>query len=230
MKYLIFLDDSGQLHPNYPQGDFFVYGGLLVKESEFHKANTGYKKLVRQVKKEKGITGELKTSDMSTGTRRRLLNGLSKLPGEQIFVSVKVSTIKRVNFSSKRDVVRYKNYIVMRLIEDLIKTNKLPQNCTFTEIHIDNQNIAHSAQDSLQDYLFNTFNLDNYYNAHLQYQQTTFNCDFRVHYKDSDTNYLIQASDLLANTQCQILSGKGSLMNLLKSNVTIIKLPDKVNY
>ncbi|KZZ83186.1 DUF3800 domain-containing protein [Bacillus sp. SJS] len=230
MKYYIFLDDSGQLHPNYPQGDYFVYGGILVKESDFHKTNTSYKKLVHLVKKEKGVEGELKTSDMNITTRRRLLKGLSNLPCEQVFVSVKVSTVKRVNFSSKRDVVRYKNYIIMRLVEELIKTQKLPQYCTFTEIHIDNQNIAHSAKDSLQDYLFNTFNLENYYNVHLQYKQTSFNCDFRVHFKDSSSNYLIQAADLLANTQCQILLGKNNLINLLKPKHTLIKLPDKVDY
>ncbi|WP_086691848.1 DUF3800 domain-containing protein, partial [Bacillus cereus] len=190
MKYYIFLDDSGQLHPKYPYGDYFVYGGLLVKESDYHKVNTGYKKLVNIIKKEKKITSELKTSDMNNSTRTRLLKGLAKLSGEQIFVTVKVSTLKRIDFSKTRDVVRYKNYLVKRLVQELINTGKIPKKCSFTEIHIDNQNIAHSAQDSLQDYLFNIFNEDNYYNVHKQYQQTSFKCDFRVLFKDSSTNYL----------------------------------------
>lgn len=230
MKYFIFLDDSGQLHPKYPYSDFFVYGGLLVKESDFHKVNTGYKKLVKIIKKEKEIQGEFKTSDMSNATRTRLLKGLSKLAGEQIFVTVKVSTLIRLDFEKKRDVVRYKNYMVKRLVEKLIDTGKLPQHCSFTEIQIDNQNVAHSAQDSLQDYLFNIFNEHNYYQIDQPYPKTSFQCDFRVLFRDSSSNYLVQAADLLANTQAHIIDDKPDLERLLKENYTVLKLPDNVTY
>ncbi|KKB33783.1 DUF3800 domain-containing protein [Bacillus thermotolerans] len=229
MKYYIFLDDSGQLHCNYKQNDYFVYGGLLVKESDFHGINASYKKMIRQVKKEKGIKGEFKTAQMDIKTRRRLLSKLRTYTCEQIFVSVKVSTLVRLDFSKKRDIVRYKNYLIKRLIEQLIQHGKLPKACTFAEIHIDNQNVAHSAKDSLQDYLFNIFNEDNYYLIHQQYQTTSFNCDFRVLFKDSSSNYLIQAADLLANTKCHILCGNTS-DKLLKSGYTCVKLPDGVIY
>lgn len=230
MKYYMFLDDSGQLHPNYPKGDFFVYGGLLVKENDFHGINTSYKKLVQKIKKEKRVVEELKTSDMDIPTKRRLLKKLTGYSCEQIFVTVKVSTLVRLNFESKRDVVRYKNYIIKRLIEELIKSGKIPKQCDFLEIHIDNQNVAHSAQDSLQDYLFNIFNEDNYYYIHRQYNTTSFSCDFRVLYKDSKTNYLVQAADLLANTKCQIQQGKSGLRKLFKRGYTVVKLPDGIKY
>lgn len=142
MKYFMFLDDSGQLHPNYPLGDFFVYGGLLVSEKDFHGVNFSYKNLVKKIKKEKNIQGELKTTDMDIPTRRRLLKRLSKYTCHQIFVSAKVSSFVRLNFDSKRDIVRYKNYMLKRLIELLIRNSKLPKDCNFLEIHIDNQNIA----------------------------------------------------------------------------------------
>ena len=73
MKYYIFLDDSGQLHPKYPHGDYFVYGGLLVKENDFHKVNTGYKKLVNIIKKEQNIQGELRSSIMNNSTEEGYL-------------------------------------------------------------------------------------------------------------------------------------------------------------
>lgn len=230
MKYFMFLDDSGQLHPNYPLGDFFVYGGLLVSEEDFHGVNFSYKNLVKKIKKEKNIQGELKTTDMDIPTRRRLLKRLSKYTCHQIFVSAKVSSLVRLNFDSKRDIVRYKNYMLKRLIELLIRNSKLPKDCNFLEIHIDNQNIAHSAQDSLQDYLYNIFNEENFYYVHRIYPTTSFNCDFRVFYKDSKTNYLIQAADLLANTKCQILNGKPQLRKMLKEGYSVLKLPDEVNY
>lgn len=223
------MDDSGQLHPNYKQSDFFVYGGLLVKESDFHGINASYKQLVQQIKKEKGIKGEFKTSHMDIPTRRRLLKKLRTYICEQIFVSVKVSSLVRLDFSNKRDVVRYKNYIIKRLVDKLIKIGKLPKNCSFVEIHIDNQNVAHSAIDSLQDYLFNIFNEENHYLVHKQYDTTSFKCDFRVLFKDSSSNYLVQAADLLANTKCHILSGKTN-DKILKPGYTLVKLPDDVYY
>lgn len=229
MKYYIFLDDSGQLHCNYKHSDIFVYGGLLVKESDFHGINASYKQTLQQIKKEKRIKGEFKTAQMDIPTRRRLLKKLRTYTCEQIFVSVKVSSLVRLDFTNKRDIVRYKNYIIKRLIDKLIKSGKLPKECSFAEIHIDNQNVAHSAKDSLQDYLFNIFNEDNHYLIHQQYQTTTFKCDFRVSFKDSSTNYLVQAADLLANTKCHILSGNTD-DKLLKAGYTFVKLPDGVYY
>lgn len=229
MKYYIFLDDSGQLHPNYPVGDYFVYGGLLVKDSDYHGIHASYTKFVQNIKKEQGITEELKTTRMDIPTRRRLLNRLSKYSCEQIFVSVKVSALQRIDFRSKKDVVRYKNYIIKRLIEELIITCKIPQNCTFIELQIDHQNIAHSAQDSLQDYLFNIFNEDNHYRIYQKYDPTSFVCDFRVLYRDSRIHYLIQAADLLANSMFKISSENKDISGLLKSGYTHLKLPDGMN-
>jgi len=229
MKYYLILDDSGQLHSNYHL-DYFVYGGILVKEDDFHGINSSYRNFVKKVKREKKIQGELKTSHMDKSTRRRLLNKLKTYSFEQVFVTVKVSTLVRLNFDSKRDVVRYKNYILKRLVDRLINNGKLPQDCTFVEIHIDNQNIAHSAQDSLQDYLYNIFNENNHYHIHLEQNTTSFNCDFRVFYKDSASNYLVQAADLLANTKCKVIDGETSLRSLFKNPYTVVKLPDHVNY
>src|SRR5690625_7200364 len=88
MKYYIFLDDSGQLHKNYPNGDHFIYGGLLMKESDFHGINKSYGNLIRKIKKEKGVEGEFKTVDMDVSTRRRILSRLSRYSCEQVFVTV----------------------------------------------------------------------------------------------------------------------------------------------
>lgn len=228
MKYYIFLDDSGQLHPNYPHGDHFVYGGLLLKENDFHGINSSYKNLVRTIKKQKGIDGELKTSLMDNSTKRRLLNRLKKYNADQIFVTVKVSALKRINFNNKKDVVRYKNYIIRRLIQRLIVINKIPKQCDLVEIHIDNQNIAHSARDSLEDHLYIFFNEDNYYNIHKQYNTTSFKADFHVYFKDSETNYLVQAADLLANTMFSALEKDQTLKRFFKSDFVCLNLPENM--
>lgn len=229
MKCYLFLDDSGQLHINYPEGDYFVYGGLLVKEKDFHGINKSYRNLIKNVKGEKGIKDELKTSNMDVSTRRRLLKMLSKYSCEQVFVTVKVPSLKRLNFENKRDVARFKNYMIRRLVDKLITTRKISPQCNSIELHIDNQNVAHSAKDSLEGHLYNFFNEENYYLVHHAFETTSFKTKFKVHFKDSETNYLIQAADLLANTMFNYLHGnqnvKKGIIKTFKSERTIINLP-----
>lgn len=225
MKYHIFLDDSGQLHPNYPQGDYFVYGGLLMPDSEFHGINQSYKKLVKKIKKEKNIVDELKTSGMNNSTKKRLLNKLKNFNCHQIFVVVKTSDLIRIDFNKKRDVVRYKNYMVRRLIDHLISQNKIPKNCDVIEVNIDQQNVSHSAPHSLKQYLTDYFNEDNLYFVHKQYDTTSFSSDFHIHYRDSDSHYLIQAADLLANTMFNSFEKDQNLRRLFKSDYIMLQLP-----
>lgn len=230
MKYLLFLDDSGQLHPNYPYSDTFTYGGILIKETDFHRVNQSYGDVIKQVQREKSLEGELKTTDMSNSTRTRLLKRLRKYPCTQVFICTKVSTLKRLNFQNKKDVVRYKNYMIRRLIDKLIKDNTIPNDCSKIEVHIDNQNVAHSALDSLEDYLSHYFNDEDFYLAHQAYKATSFQCSFAVFYKDSAHHSLIQAADLLANTHWQSLNGKPELVNFLKTGYCSLRLPDGLNY
>lgn len=225
MKYYIFLDDSGQLHPNYPFGDYFVYGGIVLKDKDLHGINKSYSNLVKTVKKENGIKGELKTSQMTVPMKRRLLNKLSKYSCHQAFVTVEIPRLVRLNFSNKKDVVRFKNYVVRRLIDQLICTNKIPKSCEMVEIHIDNQNVAHSARDSLEDHLMNFFNEENYYLVHTQYSTTSFKSKFAVYYKDSESNYLIQAADLLANSKFSAMQHNPKIKSLFKKDYTVVHLP-----
>ena len=234
IKYYLFIDDSGQLHPNYPFSDIFVYGGLLMNEKVFHKFNKAYKNIIQQIKKEKNQSGELKTSSMDIGTRRRLLNYVKKQEGiVQIFVSVKVSSLLRLDFTLPKDVNRFKNYIVRRLIDQIkLQSNHL-NNCTILDIYIDNQNVAHSAIDSLDGYLNNFYNENRY--DHIGVAATTLSvtCDYKVYYRDSSHNYCIQAADLLANSYWQTFRDENTrkgILTLLKEDKITLKLPDFVNY
>lgn len=226
MKYFLFLDDSGQLHKNYPDGDFFIYGGLLVEESEFHGINKSYRNFIKRIRYEKGITGELKTSSMNIDTRRRLLKKINKYNCKKVFVHVKVSDLKRVNFDNKRDVARFKNYMVRRLVDEIISRKMLSNKCNMIELHIDNQNVAHSAKDSLEDHLYNYFNEENFYLVHKEFTTTSFKTKFKVYFKDSETNYLIQAADLLANTMFHYLHGdidtQKGILKLMRDKTVVI--------
>ncbi|WP_284386161.1 hypothetical protein, partial [Bacillus safensis] len=108
MKYFLILDDSGQLHPSYPFSDVFVYGGILVREKDYHGINADYTKFINRIRKEKDVTNELKTSMMKNSLRRRVLNKLKKYNFVQVFVSVKVSSLVRLDFSKSRHVTAFK--------------------------------------------------------------------------------------------------------------------------
>ncbi|QVQ49116.1 DUF3800 domain-containing protein [Latilactobacillus sakei] len=65
----IFIDDSGQLNPNYPHSDFFVYGGYWTLSSNLNQVERYYRVLHRQIF---GTNLEIKASDMSIGIKNRL--------------------------------------------------------------------------------------------------------------------------------------------------------------
>src|SRR5690625_590662 len=196
-----------------------------MKESDFHGINKSYGNLIRKIKKEKGVEGEFKTVDMDVSTRRRILSRLSRYSCEQVFVTVNVRGLSRINFDNKKDVVRYKNYVVRRLVDRLIVNHKIPDDCSLVELHIDNQNVAHSSIDSLEDHLFHYFNESNHYLTHKQFDTTSFKTDFTVFFKDSSDNYLIQAADLLANTKFNVSHKdrmeRGNLRKMFKKGYTV---------
>lgn len=239
MNYYLFLDDSGKLHSNCKHGKVFCFGGLLFTEREYHKANTAYKKYIINLKQEKSIPAqnEYKTFDMEFKTRRRLLKVLKNYDSQQVFVCAKITSLSRIDFTKSKDVVRYQNYMIYRLIEKLVKNGDLPPHCTKLFVRIDNQSVAHSSIDSLEDYLFHMFNQDSYYNVHDNGYIPKFKCDFNVKYIDSKTDYMIQAADLLANTKHNSFNfDKQNNVPLsytrtfLKNNYVSLRLPDKVKY
>lgn len=66
----IFIDDSGQLNPNYPHSNFFVYGGYWTLSNDLKQIEKYYKILHRQIFK---TTSEIKASDMSNRDRKSVV-------------------------------------------------------------------------------------------------------------------------------------------------------------
>lgn len=234
IKYYLFIDDSGQLHPNYPYSDIFIYGGLLMEEKVFHKFNEAYKNIIEQIKREKNISGELKTSAMDIPTKRRLLKYIKKQEGiVEVFVSVKIPLLLRLDFNQPKDVNRYKNYIIRRLLDQIkLQSNQLDQ-CTLLDIYIDNQNVAHSAIESLSGYLNNIYNENRYDQIGIAATTVAITCDYKVYYRDSSNNYCIQAADLLANSYWQTFRDpklSRGISKLLKEDKITLKLPDFAKY
>lgn len=226
MKYYLFIDDSGNMHANSPNA-FFCYGGLLVSNNNLQKLKTNYKLKVKGVKQSQNLdkNSELKASNMSLSIKRHLLNNLGK-NCLQVFAIMKLDLLDRVNLHDKKDIVRFKNFAIRFLIQGLIYENHL-QDCTELNIQIDNQNIAVSAKDSLEDYLYKAFNFDDYYTSIQTPVKSNNHINFIVEYKSSDTHYLIQAADLLANTKWRKFERQdASSYKFLQAKAYCTKLPN----
>ncbi|WP_261806151.1 DUF3800 domain-containing protein [Lapidilactobacillus luobeiensis] len=236
MEYFLCLDDSGAFNQMCTQGKYFVYGGLLMPMQNFHSINQAYGKYVDITKQRFQINGELKGKALSLKIRKKLLKVLDGYDCDEIFVTTQLPSLARLDFTNSRDILRYKNYMIMRLIEALIKHKRIPSDCDKLTIYIDNQNIANSAQDSLETYLNLRFNEDNYYYIHRISYTTFFQCEFLVKYRDSKYDAMIQAADILANTAHNSFNwtrdGKPLryFRTFLKNDYFSLHLPDDVHY
>lgn len=225
MKYHIYLDDSGNLHER-STDNFFVYGGLILSEKNHKIIYYNYRNCVEKVKRDKKmhVNEELKAYKMSIGIKRYLLGNVSN-NCKQIFVVAKQDLVDRVDLANKKDIVRFKNYAIRFLVQGLFMRNIL-HDCTELQINLDNQNIAVSAKDSLEDYLHNAFNFDDYYSSTNPSKYCPNPVKIVVDYKSSHNDYLIQAADLLANTKWRKFEkDQCDLYKYLQKDVHCVKVP-----
>lgn len=199
-----FLDDSGTLHRNENSG-FFVYAGyVFVGNDDKENAKRQYRKMCKDIKDANEYSGELKACLLKKKHKRALVNVLSMY--ESISCSVDISRVRQNILSEKLSRFRYKDYIIKRLVKakinDLIRRKIISAHEDIELfINIDEQHTAtngwYDLKNSIKEELVNgIFNFD--------YGRTYppilhGNVTLRIRYCDSKNNYLIQASDIIAN-------------------------------
>lgn len=225
MNYYIYLDDSGNL-TNKSKDKFFVYGGMLIKEPDMQMLLNNYSALAIAIKNESPVQypEEVKGALLTNKHRRSLLSAL-KTNNEQIFVVVKKDECTSGCLDNNQDTVRFGNFCISYLVQGLFMQGLLP-NCKSISIYIDEQNIAVSAKDSLEDYLHNSINLENYYKTKKSSITIKNMVKFLVMYRDSKVDYLIQAADILANTKWRKFERKIDFSNHFQKIVHCVKIPN----
>lgn len=199
-----FFDDSGVLHKNEPSG-FFVYAGyIFTSRKELDDAKRKYINANKKLKASRGICGELKASMLGPSQKRSLFNSIKEY--ESISAAVDISRVYDYILSDKKSRCRYKDYVlkicVKRKLNDLIARGILSHNDDVSIlIYIDEQLTAtngyYDLRDSIMEELRHGIANFNYGVRHA----ALFTGDVRVsiEYCDSKNNYLIQASDIIAN-------------------------------
>lgn len=203
LQHLYFyIDDSGVLHKN---DDYFIYAGYVFKSvQERDNAYRRYKSLSNRIRRSLGIKGELKSSHLEPKHKRALFNILKYEHSLAAYVYNK--EVYDNIMESKKSRHRYKDYILKRVVKErILKFIQLgyidPQQFINLRIYIDEQLTAsngyYDLKSSIEEEL--VYGISNYnYNTFFP-PILSGGANIKVKFLDSKNNYLIQASDVLAN-------------------------------
>ena len=203
-KVYFFFDDSGVLHRNEKSG-YFVYGGyVFTNREELDSAKHKYINANKLLKAELGRSDELKAAGLEPKHKRSLYNAVREY--ESISCSVRIAGVYNSILSDKKSICRYKDYVLKRCIKaklkDLIARGKISEDEDITvEVSIDEQLTATNGYYSLRDSIMEELQhgIQNF--DYGSFHKPVFNAEVKVNlrYCESKDNYLIQASDILAN-------------------------------
>lgn len=224
-KVYFFFDDSGVLHRN-EQSGYFVYGGyVFLSREELDNAKRKYISANKAIKLELERTDELKAAGLEAKHKRALYTVVRKY--ESISCSVNIPRVYDSIISSKNSICRYKDYVLKRCVkaklQDLIDKGKLePDEDIIIEVNIDEQLTAtngyYSLRDSIKEELqHGIFNFD-----YGTFHKPIFDAqvDINLRYCESKNNYLIQASDILANRiWTSYRTGNSKLLNNIPNHL-----------
>lgn len=203
-KLIFFFDDSGILHETNGVGKFIYAGYVFKSQAEVDHAKRKYKSVVKKIQEKLCTTNEIKASSLSGDHKRALYNVLRNT--ESLGLIVNIPRLYSYILATPQSICRYKDYALKRLvkykIESLVSQNVIDINEDIAiKIFIDEQltatdgiyglevSIKEELQHGIKNYDYNCFHAP-IFNS---------NVDVKVQYCVSSNNYMIQASDILAN-------------------------------
>lgn len=206
MQYLqINLDDSGNLHPN-ANTDYFIYAGyIFLSRIEVDNAKRNYRSLARKISEARGLS-EVKASNLLKypNDKRKLYAIMKKYYSFHVVIDRK--KLYQYILEQKKSICRYKDYALKRavkkIIQELISSGLLTAEEDIKIIlNMDEQATASDGYYSLKESIYEelveeiyNFNYGSFFEPILHGK-----VKIAVNYFDSKKNYLIQASDILAN-------------------------------
>ena len=199
----VFLDDSGVFSTG--QDKYFVYAGYVFVGDDRLNANREYRTLSDNIRKELNHSGELKATHLvGTKHKRSLVRVLKGY--ESLACIITIPSIKQSITSNKLSIHRYKDFalkiMVKRKLETLINTGRVDAaKSTELNIFIDEQHTStdgfYNLEESIREEFVNGIKNLDYGSFHPPL--FTGEVVIKVKFCDSSNNYLIQASDILAN-------------------------------
>ena len=199
-----FFDDSGTLHRNEASGYFLYAGFVFLSRDELDIAKRKYIKANKALKVATGITGELKASKLATSHKRSLYNSMREC--ESLSAVVAIRNVYNYILENKKSICRYKDYILKLIIkkklQELLNEGRLSKGDDVNIIvSIDEQLTASNGYYDLADSIYEELRHGIYNFNYGVMHNNLFDGKVKVSitYCESKNNYLIQASDILAN-------------------------------
>lgn len=202
----IYLDDSGVFTVN-DKSKCFVYGGYsFTNDKDRLTAKSVYRARVGEIKKTLGMASdsELKAAILSAKHKRALFEVVKRY--NSIDCVVNLSTIYPSILENKLSVHRYKDYALKRLIKAevarLINASEVdPYKPAILKVYIDQQHTSTDGYYTLSESITEELNhgIHNFEYGVFHPPLFKTRVSVSISFCDSAHNYLIQASDILAN-------------------------------
>lgn len=199
-----FFDDSGVLHKNAPAKHFVYAGYVFPDRVTLDDAKRKYINANKKLKQATGRKDELKAATLNPTQKRALFNSVRKF--DSVSAVVDIDRVYDHILSSKKAICRFKDYVlkicVKRKLVDMIQCGTLSSSDDiFLHIFIDEQLTATNGYYDLRDSIVEElqYGIINF-NYGVSYPPVfTGNVQVEIQYCESKNNYMIQASDILAN-------------------------------
>lgn len=203
-EIIFFFDDSGVLHRNEPSG-YFVYAGYVFTDREIlETAKRKYIHVNKKLKKSLGRIDELKAANLPVNHKRALFNVLREY--DSIAAAVEIEKVYDHILADKKSICRYKDYVLKRTVKEkiiqLISDGNISKNEDIKiMIYIDMQLTATNGYYDLRDSITEElqYGIANFDYGIIHPRLFNSNVTVNIQYCDSQFNYMIQASDILAN-------------------------------
>lgn len=203
-EVIFYFDDSGVFHRN-ANSDYFVYAGyVFTNKEEYKAAKRKYVDANKKIKKALGRTDELKACNIENKHKRALFNSVREF--DSLAICVNISNIYDCILDNKKSICRYKDYVlklgVKKQLTKFISEGTLKKNEDIhISIYIDEQLTATNGYYDLRESIVEElqFGIKNF--DYGVVHKNVFNSKVKVdiYYCDSSHNYMVQASDILAN-------------------------------
>lgn len=168
----------------------------------------------------------MKAANLKSKHKRSLFNSVKEY--DSVAVVVDISRVYDYILADKKSICRYKDYILKRCVKNklkkLITDGRISKNEDVTiSIFIDEQLTAtngyYDLRDSIREELcYGIVNFD--YSIRHQHVFDS-NVTVNIQYCDSSTNYLIQASDILANRIWTSYRTNNPNLRLIEKQITL---------
>lgn len=202
----IYLDDSGVFTPG-DKSKFFVYGGYsFTNDRDRLTAKGVYKGRVLQIKRSLGLSSsdELKAAILTARHKRSLFDILKYY--NSIDCAVKIEKVFPSILENKLSIHRYKDYALKRLVKAelvrLISAGQVdPFKPAILRVYIDQQHTSTDGYYTLAESISEELNYGIHNFDYDVFHAPIFKApvSVKIEFCDSKHNYLIQASDILAN-------------------------------